>query len=158
MLSGNFSQGRTTSITKSGIKSTPSFTKLSFSDFLSAYSSGKFFCIMLFKVTLEKRKTKNIKTKYYRLHMFTGQYQIGKGSIPLNGIICMVYQALQSSKWCSQFNEIFYHEVILSSLHTYWLTYLLQKTTIVNNIFPKQFKSKSVCLHSKHTRKMSLLQ
>lgn len=39
-------------MTKRGIKSTPKFVKQSCSDFLSAYSSGKFFCIMLFRVTL----------------------------------------------------------------------------------------------------------
>ena len=47
-------------MTKRGTKSTPSFIKLSFSDFLSAYSSGKFFCIMLFRVTLEKEKHQTI--------------------------------------------------------------------------------------------------
>lgn len=52
MLSCTFWHGRTTSITKRGIKLTPMFVKLSFSDFLSAYSTGKFLCMMLFSVTL----------------------------------------------------------------------------------------------------------
>lgn len=53
MLSCNFWQGRTTSMTKRGNKSAPMIVKFSCSNFLSAYSSGKFFCIMLFSVTLQ---------------------------------------------------------------------------------------------------------
>lgn len=52
MLSASFSHGRITSMTKRGSKSTPRFIKLSFSAFLSAYSSGNVFSIMLFNVTL----------------------------------------------------------------------------------------------------------
>lgn len=58
MLSCSFWHGRTTSITKRGIKLTPMFAKLSFSNFLSAYSTGKFLCMMLFSVTLYIDKQK----------------------------------------------------------------------------------------------------
>lgn len=43
-------------MTNKGIKSTPKYVIFSCSDFLSAYSSGKFFWIMLFNVTLKHVK------------------------------------------------------------------------------------------------------
>lgn len=45
-------------MTKRGIKSMPRLVKISCSLFLPSYSSGKFFCIMLFNVTLIKKKYK----------------------------------------------------------------------------------------------------
>ena len=67
MWRGNLWQGMTTSMTKRGIKSTPRFVKLSCSEILSAYSSGKFFCIMLLSVTLVKSQVSlyNVENSLY---------------------------------------------------------------------------------------------
>lgn len=70
-----------TSMTKRGILSLPKWTRVSCSDFLSAYSSGKFFCMMLFSVTLpthscfSRRILKHKRPRYYYMYDMACSYK-----------------------------------------------------------------------------------
>lgn len=89
-------------MTKRGSRSKPKFVKLSCSDFLSAYSSGKFLCIILFNVTLEnpsdhdviqreKKEYSFLHTLATKLHAFVTnlrKYELLTDLYSITGIFC----------------------------------------------------------------------